>query len=477
MRLKILALLAATLANGCTVGPEYRRPETASAGGWIAPVAPDAVDDQWWKAMGDPVLDALVADAIAHNLDLVQAEARLREARANLVAAGARTVPQVNATGSVVEQQLSTNGQLPINNIPGFRRRYGLFDGGFDASWEIDLWGGVSRSVQSARARAVAALERAADTRLRIIAETVRTYVELRNAQSRARLLARENDLRHDIANLVALRYLGGESSAGDAAQARQRASAAAAQLSEADAAAHAAAYSLATLTGRPPEAMTALVRSEVETGPKDHATLPEPPPIIAGAIRSELLRRRPDVRAAEADLMAATADIGVETANLYPRFSLTGSIGQQSRGLGNILDPASTRFSVGPSFSWPVFTLGRIRAQIRAANARADAGAAAYEKAVLVALADSETAANRYAAAITARGDRGRASENARVAADLATLRFKHGEDDRIQMLEVQSTAIQADQAMLAARAEAALAYVAFAKSLGGGAATMPQP
>ena len=157
-----------------------------------------------------PELDALVAEALAHNLDLRIAEARLQEARASSRAVRGRTVPQVNATGSVAEQQVSENGQLPVRNIPGFQRQYSLFDAGLDASWELDLWGGVARSVQAADARAQAAATRAEDVRLRVVAEVVRTYVDLRSAQARGALLGQEAQLRADIARLVYLRYRGG---------------------------------------------------------------------------------------------------------------------------------------------------------------------------------------------------------------------------------------------------------------------------
>ncbi len=469
MTIKHLQLAALVLVAGCAVGPNYQRPNVAGVEApWLAPVAPGEIDAEWWKSLNDPVLNELVDQAIAHNLDIAQAEARLREARANSDAARGKTAPQINATGSANEQQVSANGQLPVNNIPGFARRYSLFDGAFDASWELDLWGGVARSVQAANARAKAAELRVEDTRLRIIAEVVRTYADLRQAQARGALLSQEALLRADVAHLTDLRYHGGESSRSDAANARLRADTARAQVPEANASSHATAYSLALLTGRPTEALLSLATAI--------APLPAPPPIVPAGVRSELLQRRPDVRAAEADLIAATSDVGVETANLYPRFSLVGSLGQQARKVGDLADSASTRFSIGPSFSWPIFSFGRIRAQIRGANARADASAVAYEKAVLAALADSETAANRYAAALAASADRQKAWADAATAADLAALRFARGEDDRIQMLDARSAALQAEQSALIARADGVTAYVAFSKSLGGGAATQNQ-
>ncbi len=463
MRTNPLWLLPLLLVSSCAVGPAYHPPKISGAEhGWLAPVDPGAVDSEWWKALSDPVLDELVSDALAHNLDLRQAEARLREARENSSAARGRTVPQINASGSAVEQQVSANGQLPVNRIPGFDRRYSLFDAGLDASWELDLWGGVASSVRAADARAQAVAIRAEDSKLRVIGEVVRTYADLRASQSRGALLARDAQLRSEIAGLVELRFRHGESSRSDWLNARQREDAAKALLPEAGASARAAAYSLALLTGKPPEALAQLANQV--------SVIPVPPPILAAGVRSELLQRRPDVRAAEADLVAATADIGIETANLYPRFSLMGGLGQQSRSAGDLFDGASTRFSIGPSFSWPIFSFGRIRAQIRAASARADASAAVYEKAVLSALTDSEIAANRFAASLAAQHERASAAKEAQAAAELAALRFRKGEDDRIQMLEANSAAIQAGLLASASSADAAAAFVSFSKALGGG-------
>ncbi len=454
-------IILSLLASGCAVGPNYQRPASvANDAPWLAPVAAGEVRADWWAALGDPVLDGLVRDALAANLDIAEAQARLREARAGRDVARARTVPEVRATGFGTEQQVSKNGQIPIARIPGFERDFSLFDLGFDASWEIDFWGAVKRGQAAAGARSVAAGLRADDVRLQVIAETVRAYADLRAAQARGELLQREADVRRELAGLMALRSKAGESSRSDAALAQQRAETAAAAVPEAGASAKAALYRLAVLTAKPPEA---LVLAD--------GTVPEAPDLVAVGVRSELLQRRPDVRAAEADLIAATADIGVETANLYPRFSLTGGIGQQAKAVGDLVNGDSTRFSVGPSFSWPIFSFGRIKAQIRAADARRDGALARFERAVLSALADSETAANRYGAALVARGSRSAALTSAQTAARLADQRFKRGEDDRMQMLEARSNAIAAEQALVAARADALGGFVSFAKSLAGGA------
>ena len=198
---------------------------------------------------------------------------------------------------------------------------------------------------------------------------------------------------------------------------------------------------------------------------------------LLAAGLRSDLLTRRPDVRAAQADLAAATADIGVATAELFPKLTLVGSLGQQSQSLSDIGSGGSTRFGIGPSFSWPIFAAGRIRAQIRGADARADAAGAAYEKAVLTALSDSETALNRYAATGTALAEREAALDAAQRSAGLAQKRFASGEDDRLAVLEAQSTATAAGLLAIAARADHLTAYVSLTKALGGGWNDAPTP
>jgi NodT family efflux transporter outer membrane factor (OMF) lipoprotein len=467
MRHAPLLLITLVLA-GCTVGPNYRRPTVAGIDApWIAHGNTDTVDQSWWKALGDPVLENLIARAATDNFDVRIAEARLQEARANRDAAAGRALPSVSATGSATENQLSRNGLLPINNLPGFKRNYSLFDAGFDASWEIDLWGGTRRAIESAGARTAAAAAHVADVRLQTIAEVARTYAELRGGQARLESLNAEARIRGEIAALVQRRFAAGDASWSDAAFASQRAYAAKAVISGSAADLQSAIYRLGLLTGQPPEALLDSLRVP--------APLPMPPAIVATGIRSDLLRRRADIRAADAELAAATADIGVETANLYPRFSLMGGLGQQSRAGSELTSASSTRFSIGPSFSWPIFSAGRIRAQIRGANARADAAAAAYEKTVISALTDSETALNRYAATVVTRGESESALANGQLITRLAAQRFRAGEDDRIQWLEAQSSERAFEQVSLTARLDVTTSYIAIVKSLGGGWSSGP--
>lgn len=456
-------LVGVLLLDGCLVGPNYERPAVrGSEVNWIEPGADGPVASHWWQALKDPVLDALVTDALTDNLDIRQAQARLLEVRANRRAIGAHLLPEADAKGSAAKNEVSANGQIPIDRIPGFARRYSLFDAGFDASWEIDLWGGIRRSVEGANAREASAQARIADVRLQTIAETIRLYADMRKGQRQLSILRSESELRAASLALMEERQRSGEASRGDLLSAAERAANARAALPGAGADLRASMVQLALLCGRPPEALIPSLTPE--------APLPVPPEVVATGIRSELLERRADVRSAEAELAAANADIGVETANLFPRFTLAASIGQQSQRAVDFGTSTSTRYQFGPTFSWPLFAAGRIRAQIVAANARATEAAAVYTKAVLSALADSETAVNRFAAAKEVARARGDALIQDRSSLALVELRVSAGEDDQLALLEARSAEQNAEQLALAARADVIAQYVALAKALGGG-------
>src|SRR5262249_19980180 len=229
---------------------------------------------------------------------------------------------EVNVNGEVSRNAWSENGPIPVNRIPGFERDYNLFQATFDASWEIDLWGHTARAVQAAQARAESADDVRRDTLMRVVTEVARSYVDLRKAQRQLTSARADASSRADVARLVEERYRHGEASRFDYARADAQARTAQAALPNFHADAHAAVYRLAVLTGQPPEAQTRLL---------NEAPLPGTPVTVSAGLRAEVLRRRPDVRAAERQLAASTADVGVATAELFPRISLVGSIGQQS--------------------------------------------------------------------------------------------------------------------------------------------------
>jgi NodT family efflux transporter outer membrane factor (OMF) lipoprotein len=461
----LLGLSAGLLGlQGCAVGPEYHPPAIAGAtADWAAPAnSSQPVEATPWHSLGDPVLTDLIDTAVAHNLDLREAAAHLRAARAERDATAGRRLPDLNATASAARQELSANGELPVNQIPHFDRRFSLYDAGFDASWEIDLWGGNRRAVEGAGRRVAAAAAQEQATLLQVVAEVARTYAQLRGSQAILAATRQDAEAERGIAQLVQQRVQIGEASNLDEARAESQARNAAAAVPDADAAVHAAANALALLTGRPPESLTLLTANS--------APVPLPPASVGVGLRSDVLRRRPDVQAAEADLAAATSDVGVETANLFPSVSLVGSLGQQARQAGDLGQSASTYYNIGPSLRWPIFAGGSIRARIRAASARADAAAARYEKAVLGALADSETAINRYAAARMALQDRAAARTQSATALELTQQRYRHGDDDLVSVLQAQSLYAAADKAWIYTAQQSLQDYAALIKALGGG-------
>jgi NodT family efflux transporter outer membrane factor (OMF) lipoprotein len=334
---------------------------------------------------------------------------------------------------------------------------------GFDASWEIDLWGRTRRAVQAADARAEAAEASLRDATLSLRAEVARTYVELRAAQTRLRTLSEDAAAQDRIAGLTQQRSVAGEASRFDADRARGLARATAAQIPAVQGEVAAAAWRLALLTGQPPESADPALLAP--------APIPQPMKLVAMGLRSDLLRRRPDVRAAERQLAAATADVGGATAELFPRITLVGSIGQQAREAGDLAEGSSTRFGIGPQLHWSIFDRGRVRAGIRGADARSEAAAARYESTVIGALTETETAANRYARASEALVLSREALEAQRTALGHARERQSAGESDLIELLTVESSYASVQQAATQAEASRALQAIALYKALGGGA------
>lgn len=464
MRFRPLLLLPLVVLAACTVGPDYQRPASvARSADWLEPASTAPVDAEWWKQFGDPALTGLIERALASSPDLAQATARVAEARALREAAQGGGGPQVNASGTATLNRVSENGQIPIGNIPGFDPEFPLIDTGFDASWEIDLWGKTSRTIEQARGVEGAAEWRRRDAVVSLTAEIARTYVEFRLAQANLATAQAEHDASASSADLAALRFDKGEGSKLDADQAAADREARKALLAQAQSDVAGAAYRLAALVGSPPEEiLPGLLASE--------AKIPLPPNAIASGIRSELLERRPDIRIAESELAAATAGIGVAKADLYPRISLVGSIGVQAQEPGDLPSGDSVRYAFGPSFHWPIFTMGRVRAQIRAADARADQKAAAYEGALVKALAETEAAANRFAASVTASPNVRASLEREQNAYRLAQMLFDRGETSRIELDRARLRLAGAERKEAEARAGRASYAIALYKALGGG-------
>jgi len=463
MRFPFILLASSALLAGCAVGPDYSPPEIAVSDAWLEAHSPEPVDPHWWTNFGDPVLTGLIERGLAESPGIAEAQARVAEARALREAAQGGRLPEGGLGASASENRVSENAQFPVANIPGFPIDYPLYDVGFDASWEIDLWGGTGRAVESAAAMEEAATWGARDVQVTLVAELARTYVDYRAAQANVASWEEQAEAYGEVARLTRLLHEAGEANRITADRATTEAGRARAELRQAQADVASAEYGLAVLVGVAPEALL----PELQAG---SAPVPAAPEVIASGVRSELLARRPDIRRAERELAAATANIGVATAELYPSLSLVGGIGLQAQEPGDLAEGGSLRYSVGPSFRWPLFSLGRIRAQVRAADARAEAAAARYEAAIVGALGDSENAANRFAAAEIFAQLAALALTREETAYGLAALRTERGEDSLLALAEAEIRLAKVRQQDIVARAQHSSAAIALYKALGGG-------
>ena len=459
----IYVLSAAIFLSSCTaMGADHSRPDVTPPVQFHSTSDSSAIDGNWWQQFDDPLLTALVEETATRNLDVAEAAARVREARALLEAAKGGRLPEGALTGSVTSNQLSEEGQIPVGIIPGFERDYTLFDAGFDASWEIDLWGRDSNNI---KARANDLAERQEQQRavlLSAIAETAAAYIDMRSAEASADAVAAQAAALQEKLHLSRLRSSSGEAPKSETAQIAVQAEEAAAQLPPLQASARVAAYRLALLTGRNP----ADLLERVAHG----GSLPDLPSALSAGTPSDVLRRRPDIRAAEYRLAAATNRVGVATADLFPSFSLLGSVGQQARDGDGLFSAGSTRFSFGPSLSWPLFQMGTIRAQIRAADARSEAAAINYERTILTALNESETALTRYSRAVERVARTSAALAHATENESLAKKRYSAGEDNKLALMDATAATARSRASLASVKADALRQAVAAYKSLGGG-------
>ena len=459
-----LALIVTGLLVGCTVGPTYRQPEIPVPATWRQAEQPGVSPGgtpvtAWWQTFRDPVLDRLVQQAIAANLDLKVATARVREARALRGITAADRVPMVTASGTAAHVRDSEHG-LP--RPPGFEFEHDLFIVGLDASWELDFWGRVRRSVEAADAGVDAAEDARRDVLVILLAEVARSFTEVRGAEQRL-AIARENiQTQQDSAELTRVRFEAGLGTEVDVAQARTLLATTQAQVPSLEAARDAAIHRLGVLVGEPPGTLVDELRKPDR--------IPTGPPAVPVGLPSELLRRRADVRRAERELAAATARIGVATAELFPRFTLTGTLGLAATDAGDVFTGASRFWALGPQMVWPLFAGGRIRANIQVQEARTEAALARYEQAVLAALEDTETTLVRYGQEQARREALARAVDASQLAVRLSQELYTRGLQDFLTVLDSQRALYSAEDQLVQSEQTVATNLIALYKALGGG-------
>ncbi|MGI9024012.1 MAG: efflux transporter outer membrane subunit [Burkholderiaceae bacterium] len=469
------AALVAALASGCAVGPEHRVPDVEQPTAFATQAASFTSADpaeQWWRALNDPLLDSLVAEALAGNLGLTRAGARVREARAARNAEAGAAAPQFDASGKVSRDSISLNGENLANLPPGFtpRRSFTDYRVGFDASWELDFFGRTRRAVEAADARTDSAREAQRDAALTVAAEVVRTYVDHRLDRVRIEVARRSADAFANTSQLVLRQRNAGLAADLDVQRAESDAASARAAIEPLEAESRVALYRLGVLTGKPPAALAAWIAARQTAQFEGDASLPPLPDAIAIGLPSDLVRRRPDIRRAERELAAATADVGVVTADRFPRFALVGSLGLESIRPGQLVDQASRFFTVGPQLLVPIFSGGRLASRVEAREAARDAAIADYRKAVLEAFADVESALIRYDRERARAADLDTAEKKLEGTLALTRIRYRAGDTTLIDVLDVERRAIQARDASAQSQGQLATQWIALHKALGGG-------
>ena len=464
----LLLLLASVVSvgflNGCAVGPDFHPPKTevsaAFANGNQTNMAPAPAAVTWWQGFNDAMLSSLVERALATNQDLRIATAHVLEARALRMGAAADFFPVASAnagwTKSITSQE-SVN--FPLTRA---QRELSLYNAGFDATWELDFFGHVRRSLQASTAVLVATVADRQDVVVTLISEVARNYFELRGAQNQLAVARGNVENERETLDISLTKFKAGRATELDTARARTQLDATLALIPPLEANVKHSIHRLSVLTGQQPAAL------ESELAPP--APIPALPPLVNIGNPAELLRRRPDIRSAESSLAAATARIGVETADLFPRVTFNGSLGVEASQFSGLFKNGADNYSFGPSITWAALDLGHVLARIKAANARADAQLAAYEKAVLNALEETENALVDFGRE-EARRDYLRSSErSATQAMALARQRYEGGIDDFLPVLDAQRTQLAIQAQLAQSETRTATSLVAIYKALGGG-------
>lgn len=458
---KTLLVLVATLSSACAVGPDYERPASELPADWSAPVEEASGIDRWWLSFGDPRLTAYIDEAFEHNKDLKVAVANVDAAAAALGLARADYFPDVNGQLDATRSRASENGTFPLPSTP--LTEYGA---GLLVDYELDIWGRIRRANEAALADLASDTAVMYGVRSALAANVARTYFRALALSRQLELLERVHATRVDNARLQKVRMDGGLISPYDYEQARSEAAAVAAELPALRAGLRQAVTALGVLRGSEPRALF----GDWQSLPVDQAqALPEAPRVPMD-LPSDMLRRRPDVRAAEQQLVAANARVGVAVADYFPRISLSAFGGGVSTAFSSLFDGESESWNVGARADLPLTDLNRNAKRVDAAEARRDAAEAAYARTVQTAFKETLDALSLVESnrdVLLAQNERVDALANAR---RVATARYEAGRIGYLEVLDIERQVRQVEQDQVAARLDLLQATVDLYRALGGG-------
>ncbi len=464
---------AASLLAACTVGPDYRgapavAPEAASAGSFVRTpakgiVATAPAPNQWWLALNDPQLNTLIAAAFAHNPDLRAAQARLRESRAQLQQQRAAEMPKLSADAAAVrmrEPDLSALSSADSSAGSSGRGPLSLYTAGFDASWEIDLFGGTRRAIEAADAQSQAVNADLADAQVSMAAEVAQAYIDLRDQQQRLLIAQRTAELQQQSLTLTEQRRAGGTAADVDVERLTTQVENTRSTLTPLAAQVEISLDQLAVLTGKAPGALDAEL-AQPRALPALPATVPVGDP-------AKMLAQRPDIRAAERRLASSNAQIGEHIADFFPKVTLYGDLSYSAADPGHLFRKSNATWLGAPYLSWNLFDFGRTLGAVHGAEASRDEAIANYEKTVLGALKDANDGLSRFGYQREHLATLEKVQKSALRSADLTRQRYRAGTVSLVDLLDTQRAEFSAQQDVVAGQAELLKDYVSLQKSLG---------
>ena len=463
--------LLAILLSGCAaLGPNFTSPTawwspksfTEAAPAQPSVTVAEPVDPQWWKLLGDPLLTAMEERLAKANLDVRVAALRVTEARAELGVTQAGGLPAVNADASYARVQQSRKGTQSLTSPTRLREPYDLFQYGFDATWELDFWGHVRRGVEQSAAQLTATEESGRDVMVTAEAELARAYVRLRGVQRKLQITRQNLESSRQSLQLTQARAAGGLTTDLDVANAAAQVATIQAEIPGLEQQQSEFGNALGLLLGEAPQALTVELAAP--------RAVPPVPPRVPVGVPSELARRRPDIRRAEAVLHAATAGIGVATADFYPRITLGGNGMIQGLQVANLGQWAALAYSIGPTVSLPIFDGGRLTRTLELREAQQQEAAILYQRTVLGALHEVDNALTAYGAEQRRRAQLEIAVQQNRRALALARDRYAQGVTDFLQVLTAQRALLAAEQDLTDSTTTVSTNMVALYKALGGG-------
>jgi NodT family efflux transporter outer membrane factor (OMF) lipoprotein len=455
-------LVASTMLAGCAVGPDYGTPGLVLSNNWsnAKPNRTPPVADlrQWWRRLNDPVLNALIEQAVQSNLDVAAAKAKIREARATRRQAIGALLPLVTGSGSGIRNQVSTNTVA----AEGPTSTYNQFQAGFDSSWELDVFGANRRAFEAASFSVDANEDNLRATLLTLIGDVTAYYVEARGYQARIALARRTAASQRETAALTQRKFDAGSASAVDINKAIATAATTEANIPTYEVSFAEDVHRLGVLLGREPTALTQPMSRA--------APIPSPRLPLPQGIPADVLTMRPDVRKAERQLAQYTAKIGQAEAALYPSVSLTGSVSTAAFKAGDLAKKSTIGWSFGPELSVPIFNGGQLRAAVEVAEAQRDQYHVAWRAAVLTALEDVENAIVSLSKERVRIRSLEEAARRYREAARLAHALYQTGSYSFLDVLDAERTLYTAEDTLLQSRVAIATDFISLAKGLGGG-------